>query len=84
MQNRRLRLQIRLSNAVTMFARCEFRNLFCSHDRLLWLDFAPALTSRRCPVIDGDTLEIHGQRIRLHAIDAPESSQTCLVDAGQS
>lgn len=28
-------------------------------------------------VIDGDTLEIHGQRIRLHGIDALESSQTC-------
>jgi len=28
-------------------------------------------------VIDGDTIEIHGTRIRLHGIDAPESSQTC-------
>lgn len=28
-------------------------------------------------VIDGDTLEIHGVRIRLWGIDAPESSQLC-------
>jgi endonuclease YncB( thermonuclease family) len=26
-------------------------------------------------VIDGDTLEIHGTRIRLWGIDAPESDQ---------
>ncbi len=28
-------------------------------------------------VIDGDTLELHGQRIRLAAVDAPEARQTC-------
>src|ERR1700756_4598532 len=28
-------------------------------------------------VIDGDTLQIHGTRIRLWGIDAPESSQLC-------
>ncbi len=31
-------------------------------------------------VIDGDTLEIHGQRIQLHGIDAPESRQLCRLD----
>ncbi|MDH3644286.1 MAG: thermonuclease family protein [Gammaproteobacteria bacterium] len=35
-------------------------------------------------VIDGDTLEIRGTRIRLHAIDAPESSQTCQRPNGNA
>lgn len=38
----------------------------------------PALTGR-ATVIDADTLEIRGTRIRLHAMDAPESSQPCFV-----
>lgn len=33
-------------------------------------------------VIDGDTLEIHGVRVRLHGIDAPESGQTCKDGTG--
>ena len=32
------------------------------------------------PVIDGDTLEAHGQRIRLRGIDALESRQLCRLD----
>ena len=38
---------------------------------------APAIQGT-ASVIDGDTIEIRGERIRLDAIDAPESSQLCL------
>ena len=30
-------------------------------------------------VIDGNTIEIAGERIRLHGIDAPEAKQTCAA-----
>jgi endonuclease YncB( thermonuclease family) len=33
--------------------------------------------SGQASVIDGDTLEIHGTRIRVFGIDAPESDQLC-------
>lgn len=45
---------------------------------------APALAGDivgRASVIDGDTISIHGTRIRLDGVDAPESWQTCH-DAG--
>jgi endonuclease YncB( thermonuclease family) len=32
----------------------------------------------RASVIDGDTIEITGHRIRIHGIDAPEARQTCI------
>lgn len=38
--------------------------------------------SGRASVVDGDTIEIRGQRIRIWGIDAPESSQTCEREGG--
>ena len=31
-------------------------------------------------VIDGDTIEVAGQRVRLHGIDAPEWRQPCVKE----
>jgi hypothetical protein len=41
--------------------------------------FADDLTGQ-ASIIDGDTLEIHGTRIRLWGVDATESSQLCRGD----
>ena len=35
-------------------------------------------------VVDGDTLDVNGQRIRLEGIDAPETAQTCGGSDGGS
>jgi endonuclease YncB( thermonuclease family) len=61
--------------------------------RLVWsftlaalATFGPCSVTRadelvgQASVIDGDTIEIHGTRIRLWGIDAPESSQLCRDD----
>ena len=35
-------------------------------------------------VIDGDTIEMHGKRIRLYGIDAQESGQSCKTKNGEN
>ncbi len=32
-------------------------------------------------IIDGDTIHIKNNKIRLHGIDAPETNQTCLINS---
>ena len=50
---------------------------------ILSLNLAPAplsaadVLSGTARVIDGDTVEIRGRRVRLHGIDAPESGEGC-------
>lgn len=43
----------------------------------------PPPIAGRATVIDGDTIDIHGRRIRLWGIDAPESAQNCTDAAGR-
>jgi len=50
---------------------------------LIILRFAPKLNSKtislNCKVIDGNTIHIGSNKIRLHEIDAPETDQTCEI-----
>jgi endonuclease YncB( thermonuclease family) len=34
-------------------------------------------------IVDGDTIDIHGNHIQLYGIDAPESTQWCLNEDGK-
>jgi endonuclease YncB( thermonuclease family) len=44
----------------------------------------PQTISGRASVVDGDTIEIRGERIRLFGIDAPESGQPCTIQGKTS
>lgn len=58
------------------------------HAVLTLLLLAPAAAAEtvtgQVSVVDGDTLELHGEHIRMVGIDAPESSQTCRNAKGEA
>ena len=71
-----------------MFTRAA-QNVICILEvvlTLLGLVFLPGVATAnndiadRATVIDGDTIEIQGRRIRLWGIDAPEGQQRCVKD----
>ncbi len=41
----------------------------------------PSIVTGRATIVDGDTLDIGGKRIRLYGIDAPESRQNCQTES---
>jgi endonuclease YncB( thermonuclease family) len=49
-----------------------------------WTSKPPAPLIGQARVLDGDSIEISGARIRLQGIDAPEWEQTCVDAAGQA
>lgn len=63
---------INRSFLIVLLTALLFPTLTCADDKLIGI----------ATVIDGDTIEIHGARVRLYGIDAPESSQLC-TKAGQ-
>jgi endonuclease YncB( thermonuclease family) len=64
---------------VTIVNLCKLILLFALACLYAMPAFAENL-SGQASIIDGDTLEIHGTRIRLWGVDAPESNQFCRND----
>lgn len=75
-----------LSAAVTAAGMKLAGSLSHSEARAVTVAVPPASPdiAGQASVIDGDTIDIHGSRIRFFGIDAPESGQSCTDATGKS
>lgn len=68
---------------INIFCRVVVLLIFLSSGTANAKYFAEPIVGR-ASVIDGDTIEVQGERIRLYGIDAPEAAQTCLDQSGRA
>jgi len=72
-----------LAFAIVAFAYSKYRPA-SPHLPIIISSFSsPPTIAGRASIIDGDTIDIHGTRIRLFGIDAPESRQSCTAATGK-
>ena len=76
-------LIVGLTSAAGIVAYSQFATTESGSAHLPPIIFGPKVSSQtitgQASVLDGDTIEIHGTRIWLFGIDAPEGGQTCTV-----
>ena len=76
---RRARINVRLLIALLLMAGLLFYHAYYRHR--VSTPMAPLVGLAR--VVDGDSIEIAGARVRLEGIDAPELNQSCKDSRGQ-
>lgn len=70
--------------AVWLFQEFDASRLFEAGTTSAPAQTAGETVTGRASVIDGDTIEIHGKRIRFDGIDAPETAQLCSDQSSKS
>ena len=56
------------------------RRIFLYISLIIFLSFNSEVRANNLRIIDGDTIELNGERIRFSGIDTPEPKQICTLD----